>query len=156
MGMAVTDARSERGDLSKSSSTLDRPILMRNTVRLVAALFLAACAKGDKAPDSTAAAPTTSESNQMKMGETGGMNVPESVKYDADLDVFFVSNINGNPSVKDGNGFIAVVRADSTSVVKMLVESGKPAGGDKAITLDAPKGLAITGDTLWVADITTV
>jgi len=84
------------------------------------------------------------------------MKVPESVKYDADMDVFFVSNINGNPSVKDGNGFIVVVRADSTSVTRMLVESGKPSGGGKAIRLDAPKGLAITGDTLWVADITTV
>jgi hypothetical protein len=130
---------------------------MRNTVRFVAAFFLAACAKGDKAPDSTAAASTTSESNQMKMGETGGMNVPESVKYDAELDVFFVSNVNGNPSQKDGNGFIAVVRADSTSVVKMLAESGKaPAGGGKAVTLNAPKGIAIKGDTLWVADIDVV
>ena len=93
----------------------------------------------------------------MKMGETGGMKVPESVKYDADMDVFFVSNINGNPSQKDGNGFIAVVRADSTGVVKMLAESGKaPAGGGKAVTLNAPKGIAIKGDTLWVADIDVV
>jgi sugar lactone lactonase YvrE len=129
---------------------------MKNTAKLLAVLSLVACAKGDKAPDSTAAA-STSESNQMKMGETGGMNVPESVKYDADLDVFFVSNINGNPSQKDGNGFISIVRADSTSVVKMLVESGKaPAGGGKAVTLNAPKGIAIKGDTLWVADIDVV
>ena len=40
-------------------------------------------------------------------GETDSMKTPESVRYDADLDVFFVSNINGNPSEKDGNGFIA-------------------------------------------------
>ena len=45
------------------------------------------------------------------------MNTPESVRYDPELDVFFVSNINGNPSQHDGNGFIAVVRADSTGVV---------------------------------------
>ena len=76
------------------------------------------------------------------------MKTPESVRYDPDLDVFFVSNINGNPSQHDGNGFIAVVRADSTGVVKMLVEGGK-----NGVTLDAPKGLAIVGDTLWVADI---
>src|SRR5215208_527119 len=108
---------------------------MKNTAKLVAVLALAACAKGENAVDTTSA--TTSESNQMKMGETGGMNVPESVKYDADLDVFFVSNINGNPSQKDGNGFISVVRADSTSVVRHLVESGKASGGGKAITLNA-------------------
>lgn len=129
---------------------------MKNTTKLLAALSLIACAKGEKAEDTTTVT-TTSESSQMKMGETGGMNVPESVKYDADLDVFFVSNINGNPSQKDGNGFISVVRADSTGVVKMLAESGKaPAGGGKAVTLNAPKGLAIKGDTLWVADIDVV
>ena len=129
---------------------------MKNTTKLLAALSLIACAQGEKAEDTTTVT-TTSESSQMKMGETGGMNVPESVKYDADLDVFFVSNINGNPSQKDGNGFISVVRADSTGVVKMLAESGKaPAGGGKAVTLNAPKGLAIKGDTLWVADIDVV
>jgi len=40
------------------------------------------------------------------------------------------------------------VRADSTSVVTMLVEGGK-----KGARLNAPKGLALRGDTLYVADI---
>jgi sugar lactone lactonase YvrE len=128
---------------------------MKSTL-VITVLVLSACAKADTSADSTAATTSTSETNQMKMGETGGMNVPESVRYDADLDVFFVSNINGNPSQKDGNGFISVIRADSTGVVKMLVESGKASGGGKAIALNAPKGMAITGDTLWVADITVV
>jgi sugar lactone lactonase YvrE len=83
-----------------------------------------------------------------KLGETTGMNVPESARYDAELDVFYVANINGNPSQKDNNGFIARVRADSTSVVTRLVEGGK-AGA----TLNAPKGMALKGDTLFVADI---
>lgn len=84
-----------------------------------------------------------------KVGETGGMSTPESVRYDPELDVFYVSNINGNPSVHDGNGFIAVVRADSVGApARMLVEGGK--NGAK---LDAPKGIALAGDTLWVADI---
>jgi sugar lactone lactonase YvrE len=100
----------------------------------------------DTTKPATAAAPAPASAS--KLGETPSMKTPESVRYDADLDVFFVSNINGNPSQHDGNGFIAVVRADSTGVVKMLVESGK-----NGATLDAPKGLAIVGDTLWVADI---
>jgi sugar lactone lactonase YvrE len=130
---------------------------MKNTTAILTIILAVACAKSDKSADTTAAAASAAPAEAaMKMGETGGMKVPESVKYDADMDVFFVSNINGNPSVKDGNGFIVVVRADSTSVTRMLVESGKPSGGGKAIRLDAPKGLAITGDTLWVADITTV
>ena len=130
---------------------------MKLCLSVLAGLALASCTRTDVKPADTAAPASAGvESSQMKMGETGGMNVPESVRYDADLDVFFVSNINGNPSAKDGNGFIAVVRADSTSVVRMLVESGKPARGGKAITLNAPKGMAIRGDTLWVADISTV
>src|ERR1051325_10190117 len=128
--------------------------MMKITVALIATASLVGCAKTDNAADSTKAmanaAPTPVP---MKMGETGGMDVPESVRYDPDLDVFFVSNIVGNPSNKDGQGFIAVVRADSTGVMKKLVESGKPANGGKAIVLNAPKGLAISGDTLWVADI---
>ena len=126
------------------------------TAMFTAAIICAACAKTDKPADTTAAVSAAPAAAAMKMGETGGMKVPESVRYDADMDVFFVSNINGNPSVKDGNGFIVVVRADSTGVMHVLVESGKASGGGKAITLNAPKGLAITGDTLWVADISTV
>lgn len=128
---------------------------MRSAVKLLGVLALVACAKtDDKAADSVGAGDSaTGGAAGMKLGETGGMNVPESVRYDADMDVFFVSNINGNPSVKDGNGFIAVIRADSTGITRMLVESGKASGGGKAITLNAPKGMAIVGDTLWVADI---
>src|SRR2546426_519541 len=33
-----------------------------------------------------------------------GFKTPESVKYDPDLDLYFVTNINGNPSAKDNNG----------------------------------------------------
>ena len=126
-----------------------------NAVIMVAgAMALAACAKQETpATDTTKAAVAASPAPAAaaKLGETPNMKTPESVRYDPELDVFYVSNINGNPSQHDGNGFIAVVRADSTSVVKMLVESGK-----NGATLDAPKGLALVGDTLWVADITHV
>jgi hypothetical protein len=108
---------------------------------VIAALTSLACAKDKPAAD-PGPAPGT------KLGETAGMNVPESVRYDAELDVYYVSNVNGNPSKKDNNGFIARVRADSTSVTTMLVEGGK-----NGVTLNAPKGMALVGDTLWVADI---
>src|ERR1051325_1093952 len=128
---------------------------MKNTLAIAAIASLVACAKTDNAVDSTKASANAAPAPAaMKMGETTGMDVPESVKYDPDLDVFFVSNIVGNPSNKDGQGFIAVVRADSTGVMKKLVESGKPGG--KGVALNAPQGLAINGDTLWVADIDVV
>lgn len=117
---------------------------------LVAALLLvSACAKERAPADSTSGATTSASSGTAsKVGETAGFNVPESVKYDAELDVYFVSNVNGNPSQKDGNGFIARVKADSTATMTMLVEGGK-----NGVTLNAPKGMAIRGDTLYVADI---
>src|SRR5437879_197937 len=111
---------------------------------------LAACTK-QEAPKTDTAKPAMAAANASatKLGEAPGMKTPESVRYDPELDVYYVSNINGNPSQHDGNGFIAIVRADSTGApIKMLVEGGK--NGAK---LDAPKGLALSGDTLWVADI---
>jgi len=100
---------------------------------------------GQPAGAESSATPTAAT----KVGETDDMKAPESVRYDPELDLFYVSNVNGNPAEHDGNGFIAVVRADSTgAATKVLVQGGK--GGAR---LDAPKGLALVGDTLWVADI---
>jgi sugar lactone lactonase YvrE len=113
---------------------------MRFSALVLSAFAVAACSKSAPPADTTLAG--------TKLGETLGMKTPESVKYDADLDVYFVSNINGNPSVKDNNGFIARVRADSTGVMTVIAEGGK-----NGVTLNAPKGIAIKGDTLFVSDI---
>jgi len=116
-----------------------------------------ACAKGENAStdSATAKAADTAAAAAPALfasaGATDSMKTPESVRYDADLDAYFVSNINGNPSQKDGNGFIARVDAGNTSAMTMVVQGGK--GG---VTLNAPKGMAIVGDTLWVADIDAV
>jgi len=121
---------------------------------LATCVFALACAKPEGRANDTTKAAAASQlgaaggSTATKIGETTGLKTPESVRYDPELDVFYVSNINGNPSQHDGNGFIAVVRADSTSSMRVLVESGK--NGAK---LDAPKGLYLVGDTLWVSDI---
>ena len=121
-------------------------------------VVLASCSSGEKASTDSAttkAADTTAAAAAPALfasaGATDSMKTPESVRYDPDLDAYFVSNINGNPSAKDGNGFIAQVDAGNTSSVKMLVQGGK-----KGVTLNAPKGMAIVGDTLWVADIDAV
>jgi len=123
---------------------------------VIAAPALTACSSGEranadsataKAADTAAAKPAMFAS----AGATDSMKTPESVRYDADLDAYFVSNINGNPSVKDGNGFIARVDAGNTSAMTMFVQGGK-----NGATLNAPKGMAIVGDTLWVADIDAV
>ena len=128
----------------------------RATIAALVIATLAACqAKTDnsaaKAADS-AAAPVAAAPAAAKVGTVDGFRTPESVRYDADQDVYFVSNINGNPSAKDGNGFIARVKAGDGTVDSMMFI----AGGRGGVTLNAPKGMAIQGDTLWVADIDAV
>jgi sugar lactone lactonase YvrE len=83
-----------------------------------------------------------------KVGETTNLQGPESARYDRDLDVWFVSNVNGTPTAKDNNGYISRLRPDGTPYNIKFIEGGK-----KGVTLNGPKGLAISGDTLWVADI---
>jgi sugar lactone lactonase YvrE len=74
--------------------------------------------------------------------------VPEAARYDAELDVYFVSNVNGNPSQRDNNGYIARVHPDSLNAPTVFAR-----GGERGLNLNAPKGLAIQGDTLFVTDI---
>lgn len=121
---------------------------MRSLVVLSAVLLVGACGRGEKRADTAAVAADTVPSLVVSVP---GFMTPESVRYDEDLDVFFVSNINGNPSMKDGNGFISRVSADGTVDSLKFIEGGR--GG---VTLNAPKGLAISGDTLWVSDIDAV
>ena len=79
-----------------------------------------------------------------------GFVMPESVLYDAKNDVYLVSNINGSPTTADNNGFVSRVTPDGKVDLKWI-EAGK-----KGVKLDAPKGSAAVGDTLYVADITRV
>jgi sugar lactone lactonase YvrE len=102
-------------------------------------------AAGDSAAASWQTAPAR------RMASTPGFETPESVKWDAGQSVWFVSNINGNPSNKDGNGFISRLRADGSLDSLRFI-----AGGRGGVTLNAPKGMALVGDTLWVADIDAV
>lgn len=81
---------------------------------------------------------------------TGAFATPESVLYDPAGDRYLVSNINGDPSAVDGNGYILELSPDGKVTNPRLI-----AGGAK-LRLDAPKGMAIVGKELWVADITVV
>jgi hypothetical protein len=77
-----------------------------------------------------------------------GFDFPESVRYDAQQDLYFVSNMLGYGSAKDGQGYIARVSAADPRRSDVFIQ-----GGVNNVHLDAPKGMAIQGDTLWVADI---
>lgn len=83
-----------------------------------------------------------------------GLSTPESVLWDEVGDRYLVSNINGKPLDKDGNGFISELSPDGTVKKLKLIE------GTAKVKLDAPKGMGIVRTagkkptaTLFVADI---
>jgi hypothetical protein len=130
-----------------------RPLALGLTGAIVVGLGSCGRESARKAAESRALAESAAVyedlSNQFrKVGETPGLQGPESARYDGDLDVWFVSNVNGAPAKKDNNGFISRLRPDGAVYSLKFIEGGK-----KGVTLHAPKGLAISGDTLWVADI---
>jgi hypothetical protein len=67
------------------------------------------------------------------------------VRYDPDQDVYFISNFNGEPA-GDSNGFITRARTDGS------VDSLRFMVGTSTAPLHGPRGMFISGDTLWVAD----
>jgi sugar lactone lactonase YvrE len=72
----------------------------------------------------------------------------EAVSYDSAHDVYLVSNINGTPQVKDGNGFISRIGSDGKMDSLHFIQ-----GGRNGVLLNGPMGSRIRGDTLWVVDI---
>src|SRR5258705_9561826 len=139
---------------------------MRATVLCTALVVAAACIPVDRKPpasdvadtadasspaDTTAAAPVPAPPpapGATKALTVAGFSTPESVMHDSTQDIYFVSNINGSPTAKDNNGFISRLRPDGAIENLKFIE-----GGRAGVTLNAPKGLGVLGDTLWVADI---
>lgn len=77
-----------------------------------------------------------------------GFAVPESIEYYADGDIYFVSNVKGHPLDMDGNGFISKLSPAGDILESRWLES-RP----ESYTLHGPKGLAIAGNHLYVADL---
>ena len=121
------------------------------TLLIFTALFLSACSDDAQAPQVTTA--ETAENNSPEkatvklelLWEAQGFNNPESVIYHESSNTLFVSNVNGSPVEKDGNGYISKILLDGEILRKQWV-----------IGLNAPKGLAIHDDILYVADIDTL
>ena len=80
-----------------------------------------------------------------------GFATPESVLHDRSADVYLVSNINGSPLAKDGNGFISRLAPDGSVTELKWID-----GAEDGVTLHAPKGMALKRDTLFVTDIDVV
>jgi sugar lactone lactonase YvrE len=80
-----------------------------------------------------------------------GFKTPECAVWDAAADVYLVSNIHGHPLDQDDNGFISRVTPEGKVEALKWID-----GAADGVTLNAPKGMALVGDVLWVTDIDTV
>src|SRR6478672_8769038 len=67
-----------------------------------------------------------------KLWEASGFKQPESVVFDRASGAIYVSNVNGDPMKKDGNGFISKLGPDGKVVTMEWVKG-----------LDSPTGLAL-------------
>ncbi len=80
-----------------------------------------------------------------------GLQAPESFLADPSGEQYFISNANGDPDVKDNNGFIT--KLDRTGAVAKLQFIR---GGEGDVVLHAPKGMAILDRILYVVDLDTL
>ncbi|HEX2209400.1 MAG TPA: SMP-30/gluconolactonase/LRE family protein [Longimicrobium sp.] len=118
------------------------PAALRRTLGALALATAAACgtAEARGAPEAA-----------RRLHVIQGFGFPESVRYDPAQDVFFVSNMAGPGSLKNGNGYVVRVSAADLRGHAVFIQ-----GGADGVVLNAPKGMALHGDTLWVADIDVV
>lgn len=79
-----------------------------------------------------------------KLWETSGFDGPESVVYDHRRKKYYVSNVAGNPTDKDKNGWISKLNSDGSVAKKKWINSSK---------IHAPKGMRIKRNNLWFSDI---
>jgi DNA-binding beta-propeller fold protein YncE len=79
--------------------------------------------------------------------EVSGLAMPESFIVDRLRGEYYISNVAGDPVGKDGHGFITKLDATGNVIARKFIDSTREA------PLHAPKGLAIVGDYLFVADI---
>jgi DNA-binding beta-propeller fold protein YncE len=86
--------------------------------------------------------PAASARGLAKAWEATGFANPESVLWDPAQQVLYVSNVNGAPADKDGNGYISKLSADGHVLARKWV-----------VGLDGPKGMAVHEGRLYVADI---
>lgn len=77
-----------------------------------------------------------------------GLESPNSFVGDQQGKEYFISNINGEPDARDNNGFITKLDTEGKVTKLRFIQ-----GGVADVLLHAPKGLALVGQTLYVADL---
>jgi DNA-binding beta-propeller fold protein YncE len=88
---------------------------------------------------------TFSQTLTLKWSTDTLLRVPESVYFDSKNNVLYVSNIAGKSNEKDGNGFISKISPEGKIITQQWASG-----------LDAPKGMGLVKNKLYVADLSRV
>lgn len=120
-----------------------------NPFSILLTLGLTLCISGLSACHSNTAntgKPISTTESPLTIGQqnwqTLGLEQPESVVFDSAGKQYFVSNISGKPTELNGKGFISRVGLDGKLIEKYWITG-----------LNAPKGMAKSGNLLFVADM---
>lgn len=128
---------------------------LRLTSFVLVGALLTACSGDADSADATAEATSGGDGAPAEAERSGitleGFANPESALHDPVADLYLVSNLAGDPTAKDGEGFISRVSPEGEIMELRWIDGA--AGG---MSLDAPKGMSLLGDTLLVADIDVV
>lgn len=128
--------------------------LISKTVATVAVatsslIFLASCGSSGQSNSTDSTDSTATEDLELSLSlewKTDSIFTgSESALYYAPNNIIYLSCGNTDPSAKDGDGFIALLHPDGTIKNK-----------DWVTGLDAPRGMAIMNDKLYVTDIDVV
>jgi len=82
--------------------------------------------------------------------ETASFLHSAGIAVDADRNSIYVANVNGRDNEKDGNGFISRLNDEGSIQQLHFIDSSKE------IKLNAPKGLAVLNNKLYITDINLV
>ncbi len=81
----------------------------------------------------------------------GDLMTPQSFIVSPSGEHYFIANANGEPGKQDNNGFISKLDIDGKPIDLHFIN-----GGSRGTILHSPNGMAIVGETLYVADLDTI
>lgn len=107
---------------------------------LLAAALAAGCGEGDAVEEQSGVVVD-------RLFRVEGLDRPESVAWDGPRNRWLVTNV-GEGEEGAGTGFVTAVTAGGDSVRLRRYDASTP-----KLRLDAPRGIAVRGDTGWIADL---
>lgn len=122
-------------------------VLLASALLLITACSQEESSSSDSSQEMTTLTWETVQDASHRVHTVTGFDGPEAVRYDPNLDVHFVSNFTGGGNDRDANGYISKVTPDGTIAELRFME------GTDEHPLHAPRGMYITGSTLWAADV---